>query len=225
MTTIKRPADFNVDSLVSAQVDEYGALECVYRRRYLRASPSADPYEWPVEKQFNDKTLQFTGARENFDVFNQSAIITEATYRGHAFTKNFISMEGTVTPEPITAHPDFETWAGTSEAPIHANAIWETSNGKKRFVQFRDDYDLAGITTYLAPQWTVNLTWLSESINLSATPGKRYNLPTVPNFEPLDNLEYIATAVSQEQNGGAFKITAQLLAAPNWSTDIYEAGQ
>lgn len=221
MTTIKRQTDFESDTLISAQVDEYGALECVFRRRYIRAADDS-PYDWPVTKQFNDKTVQFTGSRENFDVFNQSVMLSEATYRGHAFTKNFISMEGTVTSEPITAHPDFEDWAGTAEAPISTNAIWETSNGKNRFVQFRDDFELAGITTYLAPQWTVNLTWFSNSIDLTATPGRRYTLPTIPNFEPLEDLQYLATAVSQEQNGASFKITAQLLAAPTWSTDLYK---
>lgn len=224
MITIRNQAALDVDILTAAQVDEYGALETTYRRRYARTIPSADPYEWPETKTLNGKTLRFTGAREQFDVFDQAIIVSEATYRGAAFTKNFVSLEGTVTPEPITAHPDFPDWAGTSESPNYANAIWENSNGKTRFVQFRDDYDLAGIASYLAPQWTVNLTWMADSIDLDATPGKTYSLPTVPNFVPLTGLEYLATSLQQEQNGGAFRITAQLLGAPAWSTDLYPAG-
>ena len=221
MITLKRNDLFNADTLISANVDEYGALEVVYRRRYLRTSSGQDPYEWAETKTLNAKVLRFTGARENFDVFDQTVIITEATYRGLAFTKNFVSVEGTVKPEPITAHPNFEDWAGTAESPNATNAIWEESSGKNRFVQFRDDYALAGITTYLSPEWTVNLTWMSDDIALDATPGKVYELPTIPNFTPLPNLDYLATSLQQEQNGGAFKITAQLLGAPNWSTDIY----
>lgn len=221
MITIKRNDLFDNDTLMSASVDEYGALEVSYRRRYLRTSSSQDPYEWDQIKFFGGKEVHFTGSRETFDVFDQTVVITDATYRGAAFTKNFISVEGTVNPEPITAHPNFESWAGTSESPNAANAIWETTAGKKRFVQFRDDYDLAGITTYLAPEWTVSITWMSESISLDATPGKRYNLPSIPNFTPLPDLQYLATSVQQEQNGGAYKITAQLLGAPSWSQDIY----
>lgn len=206
---------------VSAQVDDRGALEVVYRHRYARSSADAPPFEWPITKAFGSSTLVLVSSREVSDVLSETLGTTEASYRGMAFSKDFVTVEASITNEPITAHPDFSDWAGTPEEPNESNAIWETSDGVNRFVQFRDDYALAGITTYLAPEWTFTLEWMSPSASLNIQPGNVYTLPPIPNFSMINNLSLLATSVEQEQNGGAWKIGVQLLGAPNWSSDIY----
>ena len=212
-----RQSSLNVDTPISSQVDEYGAIEIVFRRM---VSGNA-PYTWPTSKTIEGITLGFTGSKQDVEIYEQGFSICEATYKGRAFTKNFISVEATVTTEKITSHPSFEDWAGTSDEPNEENAIWEESDGLLRFVQFKDDYKLAGITTYYAPEWTFSVTWMNDSAESAFSPGKKYNLPNVPNFSPM-NFEYIATSIQQEQNGAAWKVTAQLLAAKAWSSSIYK---
>jgi hypothetical protein len=206
---------------VSAQVDDRGALEVVYRHRYARSSADAPPFSWPLTKTFGSSTLTLVSSRELSDVLSESLGTTEASYRGKAFSKDFVTVEASITNEPITAHPDFSDWAGTADTPNTDNAIWETIDGVNRFVQFRDDYQLAGITTYLAPEWTFTLEWMSDSASLSIQPGNVYALPPIPNFSMINGLSLLATSVQQEQNGGAWKIGVQLLGAPNWSSDLY----
>ncbi len=206
---------------VSAQVDDRGALEVVYRHRYARSSADAPPFSWPLTKTFGNSTLMLVSSREVSDVLSETLGTTEASYRGKAFSKDFVVVEAAITNEPITAHPDFEDWAGTAEEPDTDNAIWETIDGVNRFVQFRDDYQLAGITTYLAPEWTFTLEWMSDSPSTSILPGNVYALPSIPNFSMIGGLSLLATSVQQEQNGGAWKIGVQLLGAPNWSSDLY----
>jgi len=55
----------------------------------------------------------------------------------------------------------------------------------------------------------------------ATVPGQVYALPPIPNFAMFNGLSLLGTSVSQEQNGASWKITAQLLGAPAWSSDIY----
>lgn len=211
----------NTEFPISAQVDEQGAIEVVFRTRYARTGPNTEPFEWPATKTLGSVQLAFVGSKENVEMLSDSLGTSEGTYRGAAFTKNFVTVEGTISNEPITAHPDFTTWAGDAETPNTNNAIWEDYDGAKRFVQFRDDFELAGITTYLAPQWTFNLTWMAANADDATVPGQVYTLPPIPNFSMFNGLSLLGTSVAQEQNGASWKITAQLLGAPAWSSDIY----
>ena len=211
----------NTEFPVSAQVDEMGALEVTFRTRYTRTGPNTEPFEWPLTKTLGSFQLAFVGSRENVEMLSDKLGTSEGPYRGLAFSKNFVTVEGTISNEPITAHPNFNDWAGDAETPDTENAIWEDYDGAKRFVQFRDDFELAGITTYLAPQWTFNLTWLAANADAATVPGKVYTLPSIPNFSMFGGLSLLGTSVGQEQNGASWKITAQLLGAPFWSSDIY----
>jgi|694.fasta_scaffold66937_2 hypothetical protein len=212
-----KQSSFNVDTPISSQVDEYGAIEVVFRRMIS----GNHPYTWPATKSISGMTLRFTGAKQDIEIYDQTFSICDGTYKGRAFTKNFITVEATVNTEKIESHPDFEDWAGTADEPNTDNAIWEESDGLLRFVQFKDDYKLAGITTYYAPEWTFSVTWMNDSAESAFSPGKKYALPNVPNFSPL-NFQYLATSIQQEQNGAAWKITAQLLASENWNPLIYK---
>jgi hypothetical protein len=206
---------------VSAQVDDMGAIEVTFRHRFARSGAEAPPYDWPATKTLGSSQLALVSSREVTEMLDEGVGTSEATYRGAAFSKKFVFVEGTITNEPITAHPDFEDWAGTEDDPNAENAIWEDYDGRKRFIQFRDDYALAGITTYLAPQWTFNLTFMSDDATSALVPGKIYSMPSIPNFSLFNGLDLLSTSVAQEQNGAAWRIQVQLLGAPDWSSDLY----
>lgn len=199
---------------VSAQVDWSGALEATFQFRGL---PN---YDWPLLRPFGGITLRRTSSREVREYASQSYVISEATYRGRAFIRNQVSIEGTVTAEPITAHPKFADAAGTPEEPDPENAIWENRNGINTFVQWKNNSAYAGIESYLAPEWTATVEWLSDGIS-DFVPGIIYALPEAGDFSDNSGFQWLCTAVSQQPHGNAYRINAQLLGATNWPSRIY----
>jgi hypothetical protein len=199
---------------VSAQVDWSGALEATFQ---FRGAPG---YDWPFLKSFGGTTLRRTSSREIKEYASQEYVISEATYRGRAFIRNQISIEGTVTTEPITAHHKFEELAGSPAEPDSTYAIWENRNGINTFVQWKNDSNYAGMDSFLSPEWTASVEWLSDTVS-NFVPGTIYALPDAGDFSDDSGFEWLCTAVSQQPHGNAYRINAQLIGSQNWPSTIY----
>jgi hypothetical protein len=200
---------------VSAQVDWSGAFEVTFQYR------GAPGYDWPLLKIAGNENLRRTSSREIREYTSQGYVISEATYRGRAFGRDMVSIEGTVTTEPITAHPRFSDLAGTPEDPNPTHAIWENRNGVNTFVQWKNDSDYAGMDSFLSPEWTASVEWMSQSRVSVFQPGIIYALPDAGDFEDNSGFEWLCTAISQQPHGNAYRITAQLLGSNDWPSAIY----
>lgn len=211
--TFKRPS---VDPQpVSSQIDWSGALEVTFE---YRGSPG---YAWPILLTYGPNTLKRTSSREIRDYAQQSYVSSQATYRGQAFVRNAVSIEGSVTVEPISANPKFANIAGAPENPDSTHAIWENRNGVNTFVQFKESSIFAGIESYYAPEWTASVEWLTGNPVSTFEPGTLYALPETDTFVDPTGWEWLCTSVSQQPHGNSYRITAQLMGSPDWPAAIY----
>lgn len=215
MSAITHQKAFGDPIAVSSQIDWSGALEVTFEVH------GAQDYAWPLTKTFGTRTLRRVSVTENTDYHNQAHVISQASYRGKGFTRDAVSIEAAVTSEPITANAHFAAIAGTPEDPITTHAIWEEKNGVNKFVQWRDDSPHAGIEHYLAPEWTATVEWLNDSIVGAYSPGVIYTLPTTEGFGDSSSFSWLCSSISQQPHGSAYRISAQLIGAPNWPSLIY----
>lgn len=206
---------FGEPKAVATQLDWNGAAEVTFEYR------GDSGYEWPLFKEFAGATLRRVSSRELKEYSTQTYVVQQATYRGRLFGRDAVSIEGTVTNEPITAHPRFANAAGTVEEPDTEVAIWEQKNGVNTFVQWRDDSPYAGMEFYLAPEWTASVEWLSTTLVSTFQPGIIYELPQMDTFEDDSSFEWLCSTISQQPHGNAYRITAQLIGATEWPATIY----
>ena len=214
MSTTHKKA-FGDPQLVAVQLDWSGAIEATFQYQ------GAAGYAWPLTKTVNGQTLRRVSVTETSDFVNEGYIISKANYRGRGFGRDAVSIEGTVNSEPITAHPQFASIAGTVEEPITTDAIWEQRNGVNTFVQFKDDSTHAGIENFLSAEWNATVEWYSTTIVSVFQPATIYALPTTECFEDTSGYDWLCSSVSQQPHGGAYRISAQLIGAANWPAEIY----
>ncbi len=215
MSQVVHQKAFGDPIAVSAQIDWSGAFEVTFEMH------GAQGYAWPLSLTYANQSLRRVSVTENTDFHNQAHVISQASYRGKAFTRNAVSIEASVTSEPITSNPAFAAIAGTVEDPITTHAIWEERNGANKFIQWKDDSIHAGIESYLAPEWTATVEWLHPNMVGTYSPGVIYDLPSTEGFEDNSSFNWLCSSISQQPHGAAYRISAQLIGALNWPPLIY----
>ena len=136
-------------------------------------------------------------------------------------TEPILSYIPNTNQEPITSHPSFETFAGTSANPLNG-ATFDADSGE--FLGFYDQTitDLFGVSFYLTPATLLSLTyWTREVPNL----GRRMlRKSSIPGFrKPADVKEFLILDYPYRQVGNFYQVTEQIMGSgPNgFSTTLY----
>lgn len=116
-----------------------------------------------------DTVRNIVSRTATFDELSQVTEIQEKRIIKYAdATRKRVSVEAQSGTENITAHPRFQTLAGTPDAPLEANALWIASNdaeGTKKFVEFIKP-GLVGVSSYIAGTGsTLKMTYFDTFTN------------------------------------------------------------
>jgi hypothetical protein len=136
-------------------------------------------------------------------------------------TEAIISYTPNTNQEPITSHPQFESFAGTSENPSNG-ATFDEDTGE--FLGFFDPAikNLFGVMYYLTPATLLSRTYWTKTVPLLNKRMKR--ITTIPGFrKPSDCKEFLILDYPYRQIGNFYQVTEQIMGSgPNgFSTILY----
>lgn len=146
-----------------------------------------------------------------------------ATYFGlvSKTTEPVISYTPNTNQEPVTAHPDFATFAGDVNAPLNG-AAFDQDTGE--FLGFFDQTvtDLFGVQYYLTPATLLSRTYWTSEV---PKPGRRMKIvPSIKGFiKPADVKEFMILDFPYRQIGAFYQITELIMGSgPNgFSRTLY----
>lgn len=136
-------------------------------------------------------------------------------------TEPIISYTPNTNQEPITAHPQFESFAGTVETPSNG-ATFDEDTGE--FLGFFDPSikGLYGAMYYLTPSTLLSRTYWTKNVPSLQNRMKRIN--SIPGFrKPPDCKEFLILDYPYRQIGSFYQVTEQIMGSgPNgFSTILY----
>jgi len=136
-------------------------------------------------------------------------------------TDPIISYTPNTNQEPITAHPDFESFAGTVDTPLNG-ATFDSDTGE--FLGFYDQTitGLYGVSFYLTPATLLSRTYWTQNVPTLQNRMKRVS--TIPGFrKPPDCKEFLILDYPYRQIGSFYQVTEQIMGSgPNgFSTILY----
>jgi len=136
-------------------------------------------------------------------------------------TDPILSYTPNTNQEPITSHPNFETFAGTKLAPLNG-AQFDADTGE--FLGFYDQSitDLFGVSFYLVPTTLLSLSyWTSDVPKLGRRMTRRASIPGFK--KPADVKEFLVMDYPYRQVGNFYQVTELIMGSgPNgFSTILY----
>ena len=134
-------------------------------------------------------------------------------------TDPIISYTPNTNQEPITSHPNFADFAGTSAAPLNG-ATFDSETGEFLGFYDQDITDLFGVQFYLVPATMLSLTyWTSEVPSLGRRMTRK---PSIPGFrKPSDVKEFLILDMPYRQVGSFYQVTEQIMGSgPNGFSQI-----
>jgi len=144
-----------------------------------------------------------------------------ASYFGltSAKTDPILSYTPNTNQDPVTSHPDFETFAGNRDSPENG-AKFDEDTGE--FLGFFDPSikDLFGAEFYLVPATLLSLTYWTRNIpSLSRRMSRK---SSVPGFrKPPDVKEFLILDTPYRQVGSFYQVTEQIMGSgPNGFSSI-----
>lgn len=134
-------------------------------------------------------------------------------------TDPVINYTPNLNQDPVTAHPDFVSFAGTSTAPLNG-AKFDQETGE--FLGFFDPTitDLFGVEFYLVPATLLSLTYWTRDV---PSLGRRMTRkPSIPDFKKPDDVkEFLILDYPYRKVGNFFQVTEQIMGSgPNGFSQI-----
>lgn len=119
--------------------------------------------------------------------------------------------------DSIQTHPNFAQFAGTPDSPLNGAIFDDTT---QEFIGFGPG-QFAGVSTYITPYITARVTWWSHYQPQQVSIGKIIG-GGLPNFTPPPNCpSQLCIGMSFQIYGNLYKISAEVLCAPQWNPAIY----